>query len=137
MARGDHICVKRFLYCHHGIDCGDGSVIHYTGNPWQRKNALITRDSLENFAKGAPLRIVTYTPQPAEDEVLQRAEERLNETRYSLLFNNCEHFARYCMTGLPESKQVKTIFKTAFVTSTLVLIGGVLTVVRRSRGQRG
>jgi hypothetical protein len=26
MAKGDHIKVRRLVYSHHGIDCGDGSL---------------------------------------------------------------------------------------------------------------
>jgi len=36
MKRGDHICVKHpsfgDLVTHHGIYCGDGTVIHFDGN---------------------------------------------------------------------------------------------------------
>jgi len=37
MARGDHVRVKRRGYWHHGIDCGDGTVISnrpYVGHAW-------------------------------------------------------------------------------------------------------
>lgn len=40
MQKGDHLYVSRGLYTHHGIDCGDGTVIHY------REGESITRSSL-------------------------------------------------------------------------------------------
>jgi Lecithin retinol acyltransferase len=39
MARGDHIYVHRLGYTHHGINCGDGTVIHYTDEVGQKSNA--------------------------------------------------------------------------------------------------
>ena len=38
---------------------------------------------------------------------VERAESRLGEHKYNLLFNNCEHFASWCKTGVSESQQVK------------------------------
>jgi hypothetical protein len=109
MARGDQIYVMRPLvgvegvYEHHGIDCGDGSVIHY------RKvgEARISRTSIAEFAMGQPI----YRKYPGvsfiPDVVIQRAESRLGERRYNLLFNNCEHFANWCKTGRNVSQQVE------------------------------
>ena len=36
MDKGDHIFVYRRGYSHHGIDCGDGTVIHYESNAWMK-----------------------------------------------------------------------------------------------------
>ncbi len=46
-----------------------------------------------------------YTPQ----ETIQRAKSRLGETEYNLAFNNCEHFAIWCKTGLHQSHQVDAV----------------------------
>ncbi|MBD5560382.1 MAG: hypothetical protein HDQ87_08530 [Clostridia bacterium] len=43
-----------------------------------------------------------YTPA----ETVARARSRLGEEKYSLPFNNCEHFAVWCKTGVHESHQV-------------------------------
>jgi hypothetical protein len=37
---------------------------------------------------------------------MRRAESRLEERKYHLIFNNCEHFASWCKTGVEDSKQV-------------------------------
>ncbi|WP_026659727.1 lecithin retinol acyltransferase family protein [Butyrivibrio sp. AC2005] len=44
-------------------------------------------------------------------ETIERAKSRIGETKYNLAFNNCEHFALWCKTGLTESIQVEDFFK--------------------------
>lgn len=108
MARGDQIYVMRPLmglnsvYEHHGIDCGDGTVIHYR----KGDEAVISRTSYASFAKGNPVFTKRYTASYIPDVVLERAESRLGERQYNLLTNNCEHFANWCKTGRNESQQV-------------------------------
>lgn len=43
-----------------------------------------------------------YSP----EETVRRALSRIGEDKYSLLQNNCEHFAVWCKTGVSESFQV-------------------------------
>ena len=38
---------------------------------------------------------------------------RLGEQSYNLLFNNCEHFATWCKTGLHRSAQMENFIKTS------------------------
>ena len=65
MAAGDHIAVLRsrwfriIRYWHHGIDVGHGTVIHLTGP--SKKDAEVTRTSLEGFVKGGTKVIVDYS----------------------------------------------------------------------------
>jgi hypothetical protein len=108
VARGDQIYVLRELinlegiYQHHGIDCGDGSVIHY-----RKPQATVERTSLEIFSQGKPISIKNYRVCYIPDVVVHRAEKRLGEQQYNLLFNNCEHFANWCKTGINESLQIR------------------------------
>jgi hypothetical protein len=37
---------------------------------------------------------------------------RLGEEDYKLIFNNCQHFARWCATGDHESEQVRSVAAT-------------------------
>ncbi len=62
MAAGDHIYVKRFggVYAHHGIDCGDGSVIHYTGESWYAPRR-VQRTPLELFARDGEVLVRDYS----------------------------------------------------------------------------
>ncbi|HSM83989.1 MAG TPA: lecithin retinol acyltransferase family protein [Nodosilinea sp.] len=109
MAKGEQIYVLRDLvgvpglYQHHGIDCGDDTVIHYSK---AREEAEIARTSYAAFAWGQavyPVRqSLIYTP----ELVIERASSRLGERQYDLLQNNCEHFATWCTTGRSESRQL-------------------------------
>lgn len=107
MARGDQIYVMREVmgvpYKHHGIDFGDGTVIHY------RKvgTATISRTSNKAFARGNPVYPVSQSVSFIPDVVIERAVSRLGEQRYNLFFNNCEHFANWCKTGDNVSPQLR------------------------------
>ena len=63
-------------------------------------------DTLGNFV--FPEEYTLYSP----EETIQRARSRMGEEQYSLLFNNCEHFAIWCKTGLHESHQVDSLLGT-------------------------
>jgi hypothetical protein len=109
MAKGDQIYVYRELvnleglYQHHGIDCGDNFVIHY-----RKPSETVEKTSLGVFARGNIVYIREYADGFCflSDHVVERAESRLGEQKYNLLFNNCEHFASWCKTGIGYSKQV-------------------------------
>lgn len=108
--RGDQIYVYRHfwnlegLYQHHGIDCGDGTVIHY-----RKPSEIIERTSFATFSRGNSVSIKNYSQGFCfvPDVVVNRAESRLGEENYNLLFNNCEHFATWCKTGISDSKQIR------------------------------
>jgi hypothetical protein len=105
MASGDHLYVRRGLrYSHHGIDCGDGSVIHHVG---PRRTRVIARTSLEEFAAASQVRVRAYDRRVSADEAIRNAESRLGSRDYSLVRNNCEHFAAWCCTGRATSAQVR------------------------------
>ncbi len=115
MARVKHIKVKRNFYYHHGIYIGDNKVIHFNGELFRGKNgAKITMTSLKDFLKGGNLEIVPYKIGIDEVEVLKRANSLLNKGDYSIFFNNCEHFANYCFTGIGISTQVNRYFLNLF-----------------------
>ena len=68
MARGDHVWVIRPLkYTHHGTDCGDGTVIHFTGEPGRKSDASVGRTSMADFALDSIVHQREYSQQdPAE-----------------------------------------------------------------------
>lgn len=109
MARGDQIYVMRPLmsmdgaYEHHGIDCGDGTVIHYSK---AGDEPMVTRTSYDAFTWGKPVFVKQYPVSYVPDVVVSRAESRLGERQYNLLSNNCEHFATWCKVGRNESLQL-------------------------------
>lgn len=110
MAFGDQIYVWRELanikgiYQHHGIDVGDGSVIHY-----RKPREIIEQTPFEIFSKGNKVYVRQYPDGFSfiPEVVVKRSFSRLGENKYNLLFNNCEHFATWCKIGISESKQVK------------------------------
>lgn len=103
MARGDHLYVDRQggIYTHHGIDIGDGSVVHYL------EGDTIVRTPVEQFCRGQPLRLRDYSVADPVEWTLERALSRVGEQSYNVLFNNCEHFASWCKTGKASSRQVE------------------------------
>lgn len=107
MARADHIFVQRLGFTHHGIDAGDGTVIHYTGEVGQKTDAVIRRTPRDEFAQGSEIHVRLYGKCDEPDLTLERATSRMSEARYHLFGNNCEHFATWCKTGQETSEQVK------------------------------
>lgn len=89
LVKGDHIRVRRNAYYHHGIYCNHGEVIHYYAS---NGCGVVTRHSLNYFARGGVVKVARYKSFSAE-KVIKRAESRIREKQYNLLFNNCEHFA--------------------------------------------
>ena len=142
MARGDHIRVRRLggLYWHHGIDLGDGTVVHYSGEPLNTRAACVCRVPLEAFLDGGELEVVAY-PQDlrAAEAVVADALARLGERRYGVWWNNCEHFATHCKTGRRASGQVR---RAAALASTGMAVTGSLAIgllrwqLRRKRNQK-
>jgi hypothetical protein len=110
MAKGDCIYVYRNfgqlqgVYKHYGIDCGDGTVIHY-----RKPSEIIEQTSLATFSRGNPVYVAEYSEGFGyiPDVVVERAKSRLGENNYNLLSNNCEHFASWCKTGISDSKQLR------------------------------
>lgn len=146
MARGDHIYVERIggVYAHHGIDIGDGTVIHYTASNW-REPRKVQRTSIAAFARGGDIQVKNYSDffaalnspgtyrrkksyqisrilnrmggveldnlDPSPEAVIDRAEARIGERAFSIIFHNCEHFASWCKTGISNSEQVNAAWK--------------------------
>ncbi|MBI1318366.1 MAG: hypothetical protein GC168_05360 [Candidatus Hydrogenedens sp.] len=138
MARGDHIKVARLggLYYHHGIDMGDGTVVHFSGEPLRLADAKVERDSLELFSGGYPVQTVAYGGRVAEPEtIVETAQSYLGASGYKLWTNNCEHFACYCVTGEKKSDQVRRTLRAAAGIAATAAAGVVLIAAARQRGR--
>jgi len=109
---GDHIYVKRRhrLYVHHGIYVGDGKVIHFTGSVREKKDPKVQETDLSGFLKGGVVRRRDYEERLGASETVTVAKNQLSDSDYSMLWNNCEHFATYCATGKRKSRQVRRAF---------------------------
>lgn len=92
---GDHLFVQRLGYTHHGLYYGQEKVIHYSGDS-------IVIDSLQAFSGGEKILKKNWLESPASyssTKILARAISRMGENKYNLIFNNCEHFVRWCRRG--------------------------------------
>ncbi|MGE8653361.1 MAG: lecithin retinol acyltransferase family protein [Acinetobacter gandensis] len=112
---GLHVKVSRGVYTHHGIYIGDNQVIHYSGFAEAFKKGAIEQTSLESFLGGVDdFKVVNYPSHQniySLEEIVHRAQSCLGEDDYNLFFNNCEHFACWCVTGKSRSEQVQEIMR--------------------------
>jgi len=123
MARGDRLVTPRFVsagtwlgrmvrYRHHGIDMGDGTVVHARPDDPHRVFAggRVERTSLACFAAGQPVSVVHDPPAAfPPDEVARRAAAHVGRDGYSPLVDNCEHFSTWCATGRRKSRQADLV----------------------------
>lgn len=138
LERGDLLEVPRTLFVHFGIYLGDGKVAHLIPDilPLLTRDQLRVRavvsnkrlllgvlcrraavrvDTLEDFVYGARVLLVNVMdgvlgarPAPNE-EVARTAEKLVGAVRYSLLWNNCEHFVTFCRYGTGVSLQTDKV----------------------------
>lgn len=138
LRRGDLLEVPRSIFTHYGIYLGDHKVAHLipdilpvlTNNKKLissvitnkrliigciYKSATVRVDTLEDFAYGSKImvnrmdRVMKNKAFPNED-VAKRAEKLIGAIPYSLLWNNCEHFATYCRYGSAASRQTEKVW---------------------------
>lgn len=129
---GDIVCVDRAegLYQHYGVYVGENQVIHYSGEPFNSEEAEIKCSSLAEFLDDAETFRIDNCAGGcySRSETVERAYAKLGagKNEYSLVFNNCEHFARWCQTGTKQSKQVVhafTVLSKAAVVAAVVGVG--------------
>lgn len=112
---GLHLKVSRGLYTHHGIYIGDNQVIHYSGFAEAFKKGSVEQTSLESFLGGVDsFQVVNYPSYQSiysAEEIAYRAQSCIGEDKYNLFFNNCEHFACWCVTGKARSEQVQELMQ--------------------------
>ena len=132
MARGERLEVRRWLagsaipYWHHGIDMGDGTVVH--ARPHDFRNPFgggsVVQTSLAEFADGEDVRT---TAEPAavfpSEEVARRAAAHVGRDGYCPVVANCEHFATWCATGERRSRQVEAVVRRVVTVAATVVAG--------------
>ncbi|HIJ57898.1 MAG TPA: lecithin retinol acyltransferase family protein [Deltaproteobacteria bacterium] len=108
---GDHIYVKRSsrFYKHHGIFIGNGRVIHVSGSIREKVHPEVRETDLSSFLKGGVPRRRVYEKRLPASETIRAAKKQLQNGGYSMVWNNCEHFATYCATGKKKSLQARKI----------------------------
>jgi hypothetical protein len=118
MAAGDWLRVERrfagstVTYMHHGIDVGDGTVVHARPRDFAQPldGGSVVRTSRAEFAAGSQV-FVTHEPAGAfpPDEIVARALSQVGRDGYCPVVDNCEHFATWCATGERSSRQVEIV----------------------------
>ena len=108
---GDIVYVNRGVYKHYGVYAGEGRVVHFAplaGAEINAKNAVIHETTLEEFLKGGVLAIDHASRAKfSQEEIVRRARGCTGSKDYCLVVHNCEHFARWCVTGAYKSRQVE------------------------------
>ena len=108
---GDHVVSARRLISHHGIYVGNGQVIHYDGLTSGLQAGPVKVSRLQDFLADHPYRTREHkTRRYSGEEAVDRARARLGEDLYHPIFNNCEHFVTWCITGKTRSMQVDLLF---------------------------
>jgi len=134
VAEGERLEVRRWLvgsgiaYWHHGIDMGDGTVVH--ARPHDFRNPFgggsVVRTTLAEFADGEEVRT---TLEPAAvfppEEVARRAAGYVGRDGYCPVVANCEHFATWCATGERRSRQVEAVVR-RIVTVAATVVAGIV-----------
>lgn len=112
---GAHLETPRRGYVHHGIYVGEGRVVHYAGSSRMLRRGPVEEVSLEQFTRGRVLNVKAHAaPRYTAAAAVERARSRLGEDRYSVLSNNCEHFAEWVISGMSRSLQVEALARSVF-----------------------
>jgi len=118
MAAGDRLRAERRVlgstvsYMHHGIDVGDGTVVHARPDDFRNPfgGGRVVRTSLEEFAAGSPIDIISEPAAAfAPATVVARALGHVGRQGYCPVVDNCEHFATWCASGERASRQVDLV----------------------------
>lgn len=111
---GDHVWVDCGMYVHHGIASSPTRIIHYLGKKGVYADGKIAETGLTAFSDGGAIRVRRHTGRKFDRYTsVDRARQRLGESKYNLAFNNCEHFVQWCIEGKSESLQVSVAANSA------------------------
>ena len=123
---GSVIYTKRPLYKHYGVYIGGGRVVHFAakkGYETNAKEAFIQETTIENFLKGDELFVekeICGSFSAAEVVARAKGEVGRQKGEYSLVFNNCEHFAHWSKYGKKKSAQVEVAVAVAIVSTAAI-----------------
>lgn len=118
---GAHIRVKFDHFYHHGIYIGDDEVIQF-GLPYDIHNdptkIKVLKSSLAEFCgnENAFIEVYVFTKKELkekkkDEEIVLNAINSIGESGYSIIHNNCEHFANRCIFGIAKSSQIDDIYE--------------------------
>jgi len=124
VAAGAELRTTRDAYFHHGIHVGGGWVVHRAGlHRKDKATAEVRQSTFAEFADGRAVELLAPKEGDSPGEVVvQRALGSLGTKGYDLLNRNCEHFARWCRSGVARSGQVTGAVVLALVVGGVVLL---------------
>ncbi len=116
---GDMIRVRNGNFYHYGIYVSDGEVIQFGLAPSEREMIpdseieVISAD-IDAFLAGGFLEVAEYDKKEkkknrAAREVIEYARGKLGMRGYNILYNNCEHFATECVSGVRSCEQADSV----------------------------
>ena len=116
---GDMVRVKLGSIYHYGVYVGDDEVIQFGLAPQARttikdSEVEVCTSNVAAFLHGGFLEVVKLDKEeqkkriPAQKTV-ELARSRLGEKGYSILYNNCEHFAYECVLGEKRCTQAEIV----------------------------
>ncbi|GHU21132.1 hypothetical protein FACS1894172_09680 [Spirochaetia bacterium] len=135
LAEGDIVGVDRGNYKHYGIYVGDGRIVHFapeTGFELDANKAFVHENLLKDFLRGDTAFILDLSSESnvyPPSEIVRRARFNIGKgkNKYNFVFNNCEHFVRWCATGVKESHQVRNALTLAGIVGAVAV--GVVGIV--------
>ena len=117
--RGDMVRVDLGGIYHFGIYVSDDEVIQFGLAP-SRRNLLKDSDvevlstDIYGFLAGSFLEVCEFDRRERKknrtpDEIVEYARSKMGMRGYSVLYNNCEHFANECVTGVAVCNQADRV----------------------------
>lgn len=105
--RGDIVRTKVSFYCHYGIFVSEDEVIQFglPDDPGRPANEIhVLTSDIYTFLAGGDVEVAHPSREEAKkmrsrEEIIRCARERIGESGYDILHNNCEHFVNSCAFG--------------------------------------
>ncbi len=105
----DELIIRFIAYKHYGIDLGDDMVVHYRcGSILTLDKSSVVVTTLDDFKRDGTVMVDHFQClQYSSEEVVNRALTHVATDfgGYHPKYNNCEHFASWCVTGQRLSRQ--------------------------------
>ncbi|GFR98446.1 HRAS-like suppressor 3 [Elysia marginata] len=153
---GDLVEFPRGVYSHWGVYIGNELISHLAGEEDDGINAAMRPEyvfticgvrfnkakvCLENFwniVEDCCARKNNQSDkkmQPlSREEILVNATSKLGEVGYSLIYSNCEHFAKWCRYGISKSDQVESVMTGLAVGFGAALTAGLVYAFAKYKG---
>lgn len=116
---GDMIRVKAGSVWHYGVFVSDDEVIQFGYAPFRRvalkdSEIEVVSTTIDDFLGGGFLEVAELDRKELKtrkrvEETVALARSRLGERGYSILYNNCEHFANECVFGVKRCSQTEDV----------------------------